>query len=304
MDPISIPDPRSARTPEEFIQRMSELRRWAGNPSLRMLRRLAGSTTTAAGETIDALPESTTSYLLNGRSLPRLPRLEFVEAFVAACLHARHHHDDEVLQETERWRNAWRCITTPAEVEPVPEPAAQPATASLRRRPLAIAVAVLLLTAAGLLAFQQAGAETGSPSRTVAREQAREVHRGIVAAMRDTDGIDLDLGLLTTQAARGIDVTPWGQGNHLVTKSGATIVLLENPGTESYERCAAVPAEQLVVTVRGLYAIPAPRNLCVWTREGRVAMLTLDETPSPRTGTLSMHYVVWQPANQTPPSAR
>src|SRR5688572_2911549 len=98
MEPISIPDPRSARTPEEFVQRMTELRRWAGNPSLRMLRRLAGTTTTAAGDTVDALPESTTSYLLNGRSLPRPPRLEFVEAFVAACLNARQHPDDEVTQ--------------------------------------------------------------------------------------------------------------------------------------------------------------------------------------------------------------
>jgi len=138
----------------------------------------------------------------------------------------------------------------------------------------------------------------------VTRDRAREVHRGTVAAMRDTDGIDLDLGLLTTQNTRGIDVTPWGQGNHLVAKSGASMVLLESPGPESYERCAAVPAERLVVTVRGLYGMPAPRNLCVWTREGQVAMLTLDETPSPRSGTLALHYVVWQPPRQTPPAAR
>jgi hypothetical protein len=300
MDPISIPDPRSARTPEEFVARMTELRRWAGNPSLRMLRRLAGTTTTAAGETVDALPESTTSYLLNGRSLPRPPRLEFVEAFVAACLNARAHPAAEVAQETARWRDAWRSLITPAEVEPLAEPAAAPATAALRRRLLATAGAALLITAAGLLAYHQAGAETGSLSGAVTREQAREVHRGAVAAMRDTDGIDLDLGLLASQTTGGIDVTPWGQGNHLVTKSGATMVLLETPGAESYERCAAVPAEQLGVTVRGLYAIPALRNLCVWTREGLVAMLTLDETPSPRSGTLALHYVVWQPPGQTP----
>lgn len=291
---------------------MTELRRWAGNPSLRMLRRLAGTTTTAAGETVDALPESTTSYLLNGRSLPRPPRLEFVEAFVAACLSARHHPDEEVTQETERWRDAWRLLTTPAEPEPEPEPDLEPVSppisppvaAPLRRRLLVTAGAALLVTAAGLLAYHQAGADTGSHSGAVTREQAHEVHRGTVAAMRDTDGIDLDLGLLTTQATRGIDITPWGQGNHLVTKSGATMVLLEKTGPESYERCAAVPAERLVVTVRGLYAIPAPRNLCVWTREGRVAMLTLDETPSPRRGTLALHYVVWQPSQQTPPATR
>jgi hypothetical protein len=112
--------------------------------------------------------------------------------------------------------------------------------------------------------------------------------------MRDTDGIDFDRGLFTAQGTRGIDITPWGLGNHLVTKSGATMALLGEPGAESYERCAAVPADRMVVTVRGLYAIAAPRNMCVWTKEGRVAMLTLDETPSPRKGTLALHYVVWQ----------
>ena len=174
----------------------------------------------------------------------------------------------------------------------------------MRRRLLVTACAALLVTAAGLLAYHQAGAETGSHAGAVTREQAREVYRGKVVAMRDTDGIDLDLGLLTTQATRGIDVTPWGQGNHLVTKSGATMVLLADTGPESYQRCAAVPAERLVVTVRGLYAIPAPRNMCVWTREGRVAMLTLDETPSPRSGTLALHYVVWQPPGPTSLVAR
>jgi hypothetical protein len=320
MDPISIPDPRSARTPEQFVRRMTELRRWAGNPSLRMLRRLAGTTTTAAGDTVDALPESTTSYLLNGRSLPRPPRLEFVEAFVAACLDARHHPRDEIARETERWREAWRSLTAPADDEPfsepvpkaargpvpeavphaVREPVPEPAGAPLRRRLLVTTGAALLITAAGLLAYHRAGAETGSHSGVVTRDAAREVHRGTVAAMRDTDGLDLDLGLLTTQATRGIDITPWGLGNHLVTKSGATMVLLENLGPESYERCAAVPVERLVVTVRGLYGLAAPRNLCVWTREGRVAMLTLDETPSPRSGTLALHYVVWSPEGQSP----
>ncbi len=283
---------------------MTELRRWAGNPSLRMLRRLAGTATTAAGETVDALPESTTSYLLNGRSLPRPPRLDFVEAFVAACLNARHHPEDEVAQETGRWRDAWRSLTTPAEVEPLSEPASEPAAVTPRRRLLVTAGAALLITAAGLLAYPHAGVETGPHSGAQTPEKAREVHRGTVVAMRDTEGIDLDLGLLTAQTTHGIDITPWGQGNHLVTKSGATMVLLENPGAESYERCAAVPAERLVVTVRGLYAIPAPRNLCVWTREGRVAMLTLDQTPSPRSGTLALHYVVWQPPGQTPLAER
>ena len=306
----SVPDPHSAATAQEFVERMNDLRLWAGNPSLRMLRRLAGTTATASGDTVDALPESTTSYLLNGRGLPRPPRLEFVEAFVAACLSARSHPDDELAWELQRWRQAWRALamettameTTVAETTTVPEvtaeeTAAVPVSGSRWRRAVVIAGAAVLVVAATVLVYQGSGGgrapETVAASATA--QPAREVFRGKVPALLDTDGIDLDKGRVVGQVTTGVDVTPWGQGNHLVVKSGAMLAMLAAPGSESYERCAAVPAKSKVTMVKGLYDMSAPRNLCVWTQEGRVAMLTLDETPSTRTGTIALHYVVWEP---------
>ena len=251
MDTGSVPDPHSAATAQVFVERMNDLRLWAGNPSLRMLRRLAGTTATASGDTVDALPESTTSYLLNGRSLPRPPRLEFVEAFVAACLSARSHPDDDVARELQRWREAWRALameTTVAETTAVPEvtaeeTAAVPVAGSRWRRAVVIAGAAVLVVAATVLVYQGSGGgrapETVAASATA--QPAREVFRGKVPALLDTDGIDLDKGRVVDQVTTGVDVTPWGQGNHLVVKSGAMLAMLPAPGSESYERCAAVP---------------------------------------------------------------
>ena len=111
------PDPASAADAADFVRLLGELRVWAGSPSLRTLRRLGGSIVSAAGDPIDALPESTTSYLLNGRGLPRLPRMEFVEAYVSACLRAAGRSGDPAA-ELEPWRTAWSRIALGTDAEP------------------------------------------------------------------------------------------------------------------------------------------------------------------------------------------
>jgi tetratricopeptide (TPR) repeat protein len=104
----------AASDTEEFIEQLISLRRWAGQPSLRVLRRWAGTRRTERGDEVDALPASTTSDLLNGSSLPGLPRLAFVEAFVTACARAADLPADQVDEFTHRWRQAWRSLGTGA----------------------------------------------------------------------------------------------------------------------------------------------------------------------------------------------
>ncbi|XVQ89477.1 hypothetical protein ACQP2K_19280 [Microbispora siamensis] len=55
------PDPASASSAQEFIDMLQRLRTWAGQPSLRRLRHLAGRSTTPDGHQVDALPASTVS---------------------------------------------------------------------------------------------------------------------------------------------------------------------------------------------------------------------------------------------------
>jgi tetratricopeptide (TPR) repeat protein len=94
----------------ELVGQLISLRRWSGQPSLRTLRRLAGTRRTERGDDVDVLPPSTTSDLLNGSSLPSLPRLTFVEAFVAACARASEQPPDQVERLVHRWRQAWRAL--------------------------------------------------------------------------------------------------------------------------------------------------------------------------------------------------
>lgn len=104
------PDPDSASTPAEFIERLNALRLWAGQPSLRRLSRLAGTTTTADGDEIAALPPSTASYVLTGKTLPRLPKLGFVEAFVSACLGAAGSTGQHTAAQLSGWKDTWRRL--------------------------------------------------------------------------------------------------------------------------------------------------------------------------------------------------
>ncbi|GAB3425148.1 ATP-binding protein [Flindersiella endophytica] len=100
--PDGLPDPDEVPNAKEFLAALRDLRSWAGQPSLRRLRMLGGKTTSVGGHVIDALPTSTISAWLAGKR-PHLPRSEFVEAYVRACLRAQGITPDLVTQEVRRW---------------------------------------------------------------------------------------------------------------------------------------------------------------------------------------------------------
>lgn len=108
------PEPRTAATPNEFVRRLRELRLWAGEPSLRALRRLAETGADGAAGHGALLPASTVSTLLRGRELPRL---EFVDAFVTACLTARGRTAD-LAEQIRHWRTSWLRLRRAEPVHP------------------------------------------------------------------------------------------------------------------------------------------------------------------------------------------
>ncbi len=77
---------------------------------MRRLQQLGGQTT-AGGDVVDALPRSTISTILRGS---KLPRAEFVSAFVTACLVHGNHPPDKVAETTERWLARWRTLAAEA----------------------------------------------------------------------------------------------------------------------------------------------------------------------------------------------
>ncbi len=218
-NPAALPAPGPLRTPEQLVRRMAELRQWAGQPSLRTLRRLAGTTTTTSGTVIDALPSSTTSYLLNGRGLPRPPRLELLDAFVTACLLAVDHPVHQISPVVQEWRSTWRAVSvtdvdrppSPSsrpDHEPSPNPGldqsavagdrpALPRRSFIRSRTVLAAVGAFALGATAavvVLDWGRAGSTASTPTAARQTSMVREVRRGTVSALGDKQGIDLDLG--------------------------------------------------------------------------------------------------------------
>ncbi|MFG1948546.1 NACHT domain-containing protein [Nonomuraea sp. NPDC048826] len=118
------PGPPEAADTADFVRSLATLRQWAGEPSLSRLRTLGGQTATADGTKVDALPRSTTSHVL--RQVDRLPRWDFVRAFVTACLHYCDYPPELVPYELERWRAARTALVEPAAPDP-PEPPAETA---------------------------------------------------------------------------------------------------------------------------------------------------------------------------------
>ncbi|TDC90804.1 DNRLRE domain-containing protein [Nonomuraea deserti] len=180
------PDPRSAADAAELVALLGRLRLWAGRPSLRLLARLARK----GPRDVTPLPDSTISYVLAGRGLPRLPRLEFVEEYVAACLKACDFSAAEIEAQLLLWRETWRRISLgdvapppsrpeelapqpeepalPPQPEPAPLPQPEPSSRSGRpRRVMAlVAVAVVAATAAFLVRGEPRTESTFTPAAT------------------------------------------------------------------------------------------------------------------------------------------
>jgi hypothetical protein len=152
------PDPTGAGSAADYVGSLVRLRQWAGEPSLSRLRSLGGRTVTSDGATVDALPKSTTSQVL--RQTDRLPRWDFVQAFVTACFRYRDHPADLIPGELERWRAARAALTRP----PAP---AEPAAASER--------------AAGGTAGGPAGDAPGDTAGSAAAESAGPPERDAAA---------------------------------------------------------------------------------------------------------------------------
>ncbi|KAB2352555.1 NACHT domain-containing protein [Actinomadura rudentiformis] len=137
------PDPSRARTTADFVQALVSLRQWAGEPSLSRLRSLGGQTVIPDGTAIDALPKSTISHVL--RQTGKVPRWDFVKAFVTACLQYSDYPAELIPVELERWRAARTALADPstrppASAAPPDAPAEEAAAPGTAEAPAAVAV--------------------------------------------------------------------------------------------------------------------------------------------------------------------
>lgn len=131
------PHPRTATTAAEFLDALHELRRWAGQPSLRTLTKLAGKAILDGRHQVNRLPVSTLSDNLAGKRLPNPPSQSFVRAYVEACMRARAYDEQDIPAVVEQWDRALAALSGG-----VRRPARRPA---LRRLALVGALALLAI---------------------------------------------------------------------------------------------------------------------------------------------------------------
>jgi hypothetical protein len=200
------PDPTEATTTADFVRSLTRLRHWAGEPPLSRLRWLAGQSAAPDGTTIDALPKSTTSHVL--RQTGKLPRWDFVRAFVTACLRYCDYPAEQIHAELELWRAARTALAEPDPGEtPSPGAAGQASPAPVAEPPVAeapVAEALAAEIAAAIAAAQSDSLGYPGPdpavellARRVAREEDR-ARKGLLS------------GYSVAPVAFGLDAGPAG----------------------------------------------------------------------------------------------
>ena len=175
--------PSPARTADEFVADLRQLRARAGHPSFRKLSRIADQRIADAPPDArpDPLPPSTTSEVLAGKRLPRLPRVEFVESYVAACLRSGLADEPEIAAEVARWRAAWCALAESSPAEPssadsgrTEPPAADTRTPSRRALTLPLVAAVFVAGVGTGVAGTHGWAAWRKPATAAAPEPSPE----------------------------------------------------------------------------------------------------------------------------------
>ncbi|MFE0462781.1 helix-turn-helix domain-containing protein [Kitasatospora sp. NPDC058965] len=115
---VTPPEPSTARTVAEFVQRLRDLKVWAGNPSYDRISYHHGRAPRDGGV---ALARSTQSDALSV-SRSTLPGLQITLEFVWRCLSigsALRGRRDDLADQMDQWADAWTSIArAPAESEP------------------------------------------------------------------------------------------------------------------------------------------------------------------------------------------
>jgi hypothetical protein len=195
-------------------------------------------------------------------------------------------------QHPDAWQEALRVLAAPA--SPVPAGPARHAAAARRvttRMRMVIAALVALVVYVALAGSVPTVANVDAPGTgpdTV-------VSRWSVAGLRQDEAIDFDAaGRQSFDDVAGMDITPYGSGNHLTGHSDALLAWLPPKSPARYAGCAKVPVKQRLHVLHGLYRVPDGQRICVWTKPGRVAMITLIRAPRQQLPDLVFDYVVWR----------
>jgi hypothetical protein len=120
------------------------------------------------------------------------------------------------------------------------------------------------------------------------------VYAYAIATLRQHEAVDFDAGGKRGKGVDpGMDMQPWGSGNHLSAKSKAKLAWVAPGLPATYDVCRRIPPALRIDVFRGLHEVPDGRRFCVYTAPGRVALVTLTSAPRMQHQDLIFDYVVW-----------
>ena len=229
----AIPDPRNARTSEQFVAAMGDLRTWAGQPSLRAL-------SIAARKKGHNLAVTTLHDALTGT---RLPSLVVVTGFLAAC------H----VSDPEPWLSAWRGIRA----QPLP-PVPTPRSAALGRshvlRLMLVVSVVFVLAPVGCVAVKSPYWSYGCNGLfpTMSRTETGEC----IGVVHNVDFMDTNLRMVAGRIMAE---------NRAVAESSSRYVkiVLLTPMSESATSASAMSLAEIKRSLEGAYVAQYRANHAV-----------------------------------------
>ncbi|MGH3871297.1 MAG: hypothetical protein ACRDSR_07245 [Pseudonocardiaceae bacterium] len=263
----------------------------------------------------------------------RLPRLEWLHAYVVACL--RHRYPDftreELTAEFEHWRAAWtrlehapapRTLTmpTPRDATPAtpPEPATavpgpEPAPAAItvdkparsrrvqlpRRRAVLISGGVVVLVV-GVAAYATTGGlfehdpNPGPAHFAGNTATAVPVHAsGTVDNLGTKQGIDLDTGQRLDQNAPGVDISFSSASTHMDAMANRVSYHVLPQPVTTPEKRMCETVDGWAREYKDVHALTEGRAVCVKTDEGRLSMMIITQRATNATGTISLRFITW-----------
>lgn len=138
------------------------------------------------------------------------------------------------------------------------------------------------------------GEETDAESTQPTPAQSPTLHwTGVVDALTDKQGIDLDNGRILDQDAPGVDISLYGQASHIGAMDLAVsyAVLPEHTKPENHECQRAANWARLYADV---YSLGIGRVICFKTDQQRLSAMVIEKPANATTGTIGFRYYTWE----------
>ena len=139
-------------------------------------------------------------------------------------------------------------------------------------------------------------AKTGGQSADATVSETPPLHwSGVLDALTDKQGIDLDNGRIMDQDAPGVDISLYGQASHIGAMDLAVSYAVSPEHTKpEYGECVRVAGWTRLYA--DVYSLAVGRVICVRTDQHGLSAMVIEKPANANTGTIGFRYYTWERA--------